>query len=313
MSERRIILAGGSGYLGGLLARKFAGEGAEVVILTRRPKASGPAVREVAWDGRNSGPWEKELDGAAAVINLTGRSVNCRYTQENRKLILESRVDSTKAVGEAIGRCANPPPVWLNASTATIYKHSFDRPMDETAECASDKDAKDEFSVEVAQAWEAALNQAQTPKTRKIPFRLSMVLGPEKGTVYRVLRRLVRLGLGGKLASGRQYVAWIHQEDFCGAMDWLLSNPNLEGPFNVAAPDPLPNRELMKILRQQLGMPFGLPATRWMMEIGAFIMRTETELVLKSRRVIPGRLLASGFQFHFPQLVDAVREIETRI
>jgi uncharacterized protein (TIGR01777 family) len=309
MNKKKIILAGGSGFLGGLLADSLARRGYEMVALTRAPRKPS----DILWDARAVGPWAKELDGAAAVINLTGRSVNCRYTQVNRRLILDSRVLSTRAIGEAIRACVEPPATWLNASTATIYKHSFDREMDENGEIAGDKDARDEFSVEVAQAWEGALNAAQTPRTRKIPLRLSMVFAPNEGTVYRVLRRLARLGLGGKLASGRQYVAWIHQEDFCRAVEWLLDNQALTGPFNLAAPQPLTNREMMAVLRRGVGAPFGLPAAAWMMEIGAFVLRTETELMLKSRRVVPAKLLQSGFQFNYPRLEEAIAEIEKRI
>jgi uncharacterized protein (TIGR01777 family) len=313
MKTNRIILAGGSGYLGHLLTVSLVRQGCEVVILTRSPQTERLAARDVLWDAQSAGPWVKELDGAAAVINLTGRSVNCRYTETNRRLILESRVLSIQVLGDAIEKCAQPPPVWLNASTATIYKQFFDRDMDETGEIASDRDAKDEFSVEVAQAWEEALNQARTPATRKIALRLSMVFGPREGTVFRVLRRLARLGLGGSMGGGRQFVSWIHEEDFCRAAQWLLTHDNLTGPFNLAAPNPVTNREMMKTLRGVVGAPFGLPAARWMLEVGAFFLRTETELMIKSRRVVPGRLISSGFQFNFPELGAAMADIQNRI
>ncbi len=313
MKTQRIILAGGSGYLGGLLTASLAKQGYEIVVLTRSPNPARTGARDVLWDARTLGPWAKELDGAAAVINLTGRSVNCRYHETNRRLILESRVLSTKVIGEAISQCAEPPPVWLNSSTATIYKHSFDREMDESGEIAGDKDARDEFSVEVAQAWEGALNDAPTPATRKIALRTSMVFGPKPGTVLRVLRRLARLGLGGSMASGRQYVSWIHEEDFCRAMDWLLSHENLAGGFNICSPNPVTNRDMMAAFRRAVGAPFGLPAAEWMLEVGAFFLRTETELMIKSRRVVPGRLLASGFRFNFPHLNEALAELEKRL
>jgi len=308
-SSNRIVLAGGSGVLGGLLARALAAKGHDIVVLTRSPQGGG-AARKVAWDARTLGPWRRELEGAAAVINLTGRSVNCRYNAANRRLILESRVLSTRVLGEAIAGCAEPPPTWLNASTATIYKHSYDRLMDETGEIAADKDAKDEFSVEVAQAWEQALAAAPTPATRKIPLRMSMVFGTEPGSVFPVLRRLARLGLGGGMAGGRQFVSWIHQEDFCRSVDWILEHSELRGPVNVVAPNPLTNREMMAVFRKVCGRPFGLPAAGWMLEIGAFVMRTETELMIKSRRVVPGKLLAAGFAFHFPTFQSALEEIE---
>lgn len=314
MKTKRLVLAGGSGVLGRLLARWLAARGYDITVLTRFPQGEArqgdDGARNIAWDARTLGPWRQELEGAAAVINLTGRSVNCRYTAANRRLILESRVLSTRVLGEAIAGCAEPPPIWLNASTATIYKHSLDRPMDETGEIAADHDAKDEFSVEVAQAWEEALAAAPTPATRKIPLRLSMVFAAEEGTVFRVLRRLVRLGLGGSMGGGRQFVAWIHQEDFCRAVEWILEHPELRGPVNVVGPNPLPNREMMAVFRNVCGAPIGLPAARWMLEIGAFFMRTETELIIKSRRAVPGKLLASGFQFHFPTFQSALEEIE---
>jgi uncharacterized protein (TIGR01777 family) len=309
---RRIVLAGGSGLVGRLLSRTLAAQGHEIIVLTRSPRGGGKA-RQAPWDARTLGPWRGELEGAAAVINLAGRSVNCRYSEANRRLIMDSRVLSTRVLGEAIARCANPPPTWLNASTATIYKHSLERAMDENSEMAADKDAKDEFSVEVAQAWEEALAAAATPATRKIPMRMSMVFAAEAGSVVPVLRRLVRLGLGGSMAGGRQYVAWIHQEDFCRAVEWILEHPALRGPVNVAAPNPVTNREMMAVFRQVCGQPIGLPAARWMLEIGAFVLRTETELMIKSRRVVPGKLLDSGFQFHFPILQGALEEIERRL
>jgi len=313
MKTTRIILAGGSGFCGHLLMEALSKNGCEVVVLTRSPgTATGPA-RLVSWDARNLGDWTRELEGAQAVINLCGRSVDCRYNKTNRRLILESRVLSTRVLGEAVSRCSEPPPVWLNASTATIYKHSFDREMDEAGEIAGDKDARDEFSVEVAQAWEGALEQARTPATRKIALRLSMVFGPREGTVFRVLRRLARLGLGGSMAGGRQFVSWIHEEDFCRAVQWLLINENLTGPFNLASPNPVTNREMMTTLRRVAGAPFGLPAARWMLEVGAFVLRTETELMIKSRRVVPGKLLASGFRFNFPRLEEAMSDIEKRL
>jgi len=331
-NSNRIVLAGGSGVLGRLLSGALEAKGHELIVLTRFPERHqvGAARRAnrtpqrgvptrsdlakyVAWDARTLGSWREELEGAAAVINLTGRSVNCRYNAANRRAILESRVLSTRVLGEAIAACANPPPTWLNASTATIYKHSFDRLMDETGEIAADKDAKDEFSVEVAQAWEQALDKAPTPATRKIPLRLSMVFVPERGSVFPVLRRLVRFGLGGSMAGGRQFVAWIHHEDFCRAVVWILEHPELRGPINVVAPNPLTNREMMAVFRKVCGASFGLPAARWMLEIGAFFMRTETELMIKSRRAVPGKLPASGFQFNFATFQSALEELEGHV
>lgn len=307
------MLAGGSGLLGKMLAQNFASHGYAVVVLSRSARESAPNARFVSWDAKTVGDWQCELDGAFAVINLTGRSVNCRYNEKNRRDILDSRVLSTKAIGEAITRCNNPPPVWLNASTATIYKNSFDKPMDENSEIAGTHDAKDEFSVEVAMAWEKALFEASTPRTRKVALRVSMVLSDAAGSVFPVLRGLVRKGLGGSMAGGRQYVAWIHQEDFCRAIEWILAHEELSGGVNVAAPTPITNRDMMRAFRRVCGVPIGLPATRWMLETGAFFMRTETELMLKSRRAVPGKLLANGFQFQFSKFEEAARDLEEKI
>ena len=309
----RIILAGGTGFLGQLLARRFSRQNHAVVILSRAPQKHSPRGKVVSWDGQMIGDWWRELDGADTVVNLSGRSVNCRYNEQNRRLILDSRVQSTRVLGEAIGRCAQPPRAWLNASTATIYKHSYDQPMDEAGEIGGTQDARDEFSVEVAQAWEQAFDAARTPQTRKIALRLAMVFSAAEGTVYRVLRRLVRSGLGGAMAGGRQFASWIHEEDFLRAIDWLISHEDFSGPVNLTAPNPVSNREMMRVLGKVCGAPFGLPAARWMMEVGAFFLRTETELMIKSRRVIPGRLMSSGFEFRFPQFEEAVREIESHV
>lgn len=310
---KRIILAGGSGFLGGVLAAHFQKIGCEITVLTRSPQAARTGIRTVLWDARTPGDWASELEGAAAVINLAGRTVNCRYTARNRRLILESRTLSTQAIGEAIHRCKIPPPVWLNASTATIYRHTFGPPWDESGEIAGTPEAKDEFSVAVASAWEKALNDAPTPRTRKVALRAAMVLGLDPNSVFPALRRLARLGLGGRLGHGRQYVSWIHETDFCRAIESLVIHNHFSGPVNLCAPNPVTNAELMQTFRETCGLPFGLPAARWMLEAGAFVLRTETELLIKSRRVIPRRLLASGFTFDFPFLKQALENLQARL
>ena len=307
--KRRIILAGGSGFLGTALARKFTSRGDDVVVLTRSPQEREDGVREIAWNAKDLGNWATLVDGAHVVINLTGRSVDCRYTERNRRAITASRVDSTRVIGQVIARCAKPPRVWLNASSATIYKHTFDHAADETGETGATPEAKDEFSLEVIYQWEHAFAEASTPATRKVALRTTMVLGAESG-VFPVLRRLTRFGFGGRMASGKQYMSWIHEQDFCRAIEWLIEHEELSGPINLAAPNPVTNAEMMRLMRKTCGVPFGLPATRWMLEIGAFFLRTETELIIKSRRVVPGRLLASGFQFHFPELENALRNLQ---
>ena len=221
---KKIILAGGSGFLGTALAAHFQKLGYEIVILTRSPKTTSGNIREVGWDAKTLGAWANELEGADAAVNLTGKSVNCRYTAQNQKEIIDSRVNSTRAVGEAVAKCKEPPHVWLNSSSATIYKHSFDKPMDESSETGATPEVKDVFSIEVIREWERALDKVQTARTRKVAMRTSMVLGNAKNSVVPVLRRLAHLGLGGKMGSGRQFVSWIHQNDFCSAVEWIIAH-----------------------------------------------------------------------------------------
>ncbi len=314
MSSRTIVLVGGSGFLGQLLASYLQERGFEPVILTRAP-APNAKFKELEWDARTVGDWVKALDGAEAVINLAGRSVNCRYNAENRRAIMDSRVDSTRVLGEAIASCSKPPGAWFNSSTATIYRHTVGPAHDETsADFATAAEAKDEFSVEVARAWEKAFDDAPSSRTRKAALRTTLVFGTPEGGVFRIMRRLARTGLGGRMGSGRQFVSWIHDEDFCRAVEWILNHPELDGPINIAAPHPVTNSEMMATFRRVCGgVPFGLPATEGMLELGAFILRTETELLLKSRRVVPGKLLTSGFQFRFPKMEDALRDLEQRV
>jgi uncharacterized protein (TIGR01777 family) len=307
--KTKIILAGGRGFLGSVLADYFGSKEMEVVIFTRKPYRRGDAIREVRWDGENFGEWTKELEGARALVNLTGVSVNCRYHARNRKRMLDSRVNSTRVLGEAIARCATPPRVWLNSSTATIYKHTFGPAWDETGDIGGCPEAKDLFSVHIAREWERMLDESNTPRTRKVALRAAMVLGRGKNSVLPNLVRLGRLGLGGSLAGGRQFVSWIHEEDFCRAVEWIIEHEKLSGPVNLAAPNPVTNAEFMAAIRKVCGAAFALPATRWMLEVGAFFMRTETELIIKSRRVIPGKLLADGFRFRFQRLEEALEAL----
>lgn len=310
MKTRRIILAGGSGFLGQVLREHFLKQGCEVVVLTRSPRQTDGNSRECFWDGRTPGEWTRELDGADVLINLAGRSVDCRYTAHNRRLMMDSRVDSTRVLGEAVARCVNPPKVWLNSSTATIYKHNFGPAWDESGEIGATPEARDEFSVEIAKTWEQALDAATTPRTRKVALRMAMVFGHGKNSVFPVLCRLARCGLGGRMGSGRQYVSWIHETDLCRAIDWIVEHGEIVGPVNLAAPNPVTNREMMASVRKLCGAPFGLPAAEWMLEVGAFFLRTETELIIKSRRVVPGRLLATGFQFRHAQMREAMAAVK---
>ncbi len=310
----KVVIPGGTGQVGTILARAFHKAGHEVIALSREPKNS--AWRVVKWDAATLGDWTAELEGADAVINLAGRNVNCRYTAENRRLIKESRVKSTQIVGKAIAQASRPPRVWLQASTATIYAHRFDAPNDEVTGIlgGSESDAPStwRFSIEVATAWERALHDSVTPHTRKVMTRSAMTMSPDRGGIFDVLLRLVRFGLGGRVGNGRQYVSWIHDEDYSRAIFWLIEHEELEGAINLAAPNPLPYSEFMHTLRTAWGIPIGLPATTWMLEIGAFFLQTETELVLKSRRVIPSRLLQSGFAFQFATWAEAARDLCNR-
>ena len=299
--------------MGQLLARAFLNDGHDVVILTRRVEAN-VAGRTVVWDGRSLGDWTRELEAADIVINLAGKSVNCRYTAENRREITQSRVDSTNAVGQAIAGARRPPRLWLQAATATIYAHRYDAAHDEVFGVLGGNEENVpetwRFSIEVAKAWEGAFKQAPpSPSTRKVLMRSALILSPDPGGIFDVLLGLVRRGLGGRVGDGRQYVSWIHGADFIWAIYWLVAHKNLEGVINLASPNPVPNAEFMRLLREAWGTKIGLPASKWMLEIATFFMRTETELVLKSRRAIPGRLLHDGFKFEFPDWNDAARDL----
>lgn len=307
-ARSKIVIPGGSGQVGSVLTRAFRAAGHEVVVLSRR---SGDGM--VHWDGRTLGPWTEAIDGADVVINLAGQSVDCRYHNRNRRRIMDSRIESTRVIGEAIRRAARPPRVWLQAATATIYAHRYDAPNDEATGIigGDEEDAPDtwRFSIDVARAWEKSLDQADTPHTRKVKLRMGMVMSPDRGGVFDTLLGLVRRGLGGRTGDGRQYMSWIHHEDFARALLWLIDRDDIAGPVNVCSPNPVTNAAFMAALRDAWGIKFGLPATRWMLEIATLLMRTESELVLKSRRVIPGRLTQSGFSFRHPTWPEAARAL----
>ena len=292
----KIVIPGGTGQVGTLLARKFRADGHEVVTLDR-----------------SQGDWPGAIDGSDVVINLAGRSVNCRYNKKNREEILDSRVSSVRTVGQAIRDARRPPAVWLQASTATIYAHRYDAPTDETSGLigGTEPDAPEtwRFSIDVATAWERALDEEATPVTRKVKLRSAMTMSPDRGGIFDTLLTLVRFGLGGTVGDGRQYVSWIHEIDFIRAVYWIIDREHLEGAVNLASPEPLPHKEFMAVLRQAWGAPFGLSGTKWMLEIAAVLHRTESELILKSRRVVPGRLLEDGFYFQYPEWPDAARDL----
>jgi uncharacterized protein (TIGR01777 family) len=310
-NRMKVVIPGGTGQVGTLLSRALLRDGNEVVVLSRKPVAA--PWRVVVWDARRLGNWASEFDGADVIVNLAGRSVNCRYGTENRRTIIESRVHSTRVVGEAIAQANRPPAVWLQASTATIYAHRYDAPNDEATGIlgGSEPYAPDtwRFSIEVARAWERALDEATVPRTRKIKLRSAMTMSPDPNGVFDILLGLVRHGLGGRAGDGRQFVSWIHDQDFIRAIHFLIEHDELDGAVNLAAPHPIPNAEFMHALRDAWGIRLGVPASKWMLEIGTFFLRTETELILKSRRVVPGRLIQHGFTFNFPTWPQAAHDL----
>jgi uncharacterized protein (TIGR01777 family) len=307
----KVVIPGGTGQVGTVLARALHGDGHDVVVLGRHPTAA--PWRTVSWDAATRGEWTNELEGADVVINLAGRSVNCRYTARNRRLIKQSRVVSTRLVGEAIASARRPPSTWLQASTATIYAHRFDAANDERTGIigGNEPGVPDtwRFSIDVATSWEREVDAAVLPRTRKVKLRSAVIMSPDRGGIFDTLLALVRRGLGGTSGDGRQYVSWIHDVDFVRAVYWILGHDDVSGVINVAAPHPLPNAAFMRELRAARGARVGLPASRWMLEIGAFFMRTETELILKSRRVVPGILTERGFGFQFPMWREAASDL----
>lgn len=326
----RILIPGGSGQIGTILARHLHESGHEVTVLSRTPEAHiHEPWRTLGWDAKTRGPWSAEVDRSQAVIHLSGRSVNCRYTPKNRQEIYDSRIRPTLLLGEVIAASPTPPAVWMNASTSTFYRHALDRPQDEFTGDLGDGPGERgrrepaslpetwSFSIDVAYRWEEALAAVPTPRTRKLRLRSSMVMSPDEGGVFSVLSRLARLGLGGLQGSGRQFVSWMHDADYCRAMDLLLQRPEIadetHGVVNLTAPGPLPNRDFMRILRQAWGQSIGLPAPRLALELGALAMGTETELILKSRWVLPTLLRRHGFQFQFAHWADAAEDLVRRM
>lgn len=310
----RIVIAGGSGHVGSVLARHFHATGHTVVVLSRR--ASPAPWKVVAWDAVSLGPWKEELQGADVCINLAGRSVDCRYTENNRKAMYESRIVATRILNKAIASLERPPRVWLNASTATIYRHALDRAMDEyTGELGGgepDSDTTWNFSIKIAKDWEHEFFSEEIPGVRKVAMRSAITFHPDRESAFGVLSRLVRLGLGGAVDGGRQFVSWVHEADFIRAVEFLIAHGEMNGPVNIASPNPLPNREFMRILREAWGHFLGIPAPRLAVSTGAFLMRTEPELVMKSRRVVPARLLEAGFEFQYPDWRSAAHELVQR-
>lgn len=299
---KKLVIAAGTGFLGRALVAYFKDKTDQIVILTRKPLADNGNIRYVYWDAKTLTGWETELNGADALINLTGKSVNCRYTITNKNEILNSRVDSTTILGRATAQCTHPPKHWINASTATIYRHSEDKQMNE-----NEGEIGNDFSMNVAKMWERIFFGINTPQTYKTALRTSIVLG-NNGGAFPIMKKLAKAGLGGKQGNGRQYISWIHEHDFARAVAFILTK-KLTGPVNVTAPSPIKNADFMEGLRKALGTPIGIPQPEWLVSFGAKLIGTETELVLKSRNVIPLRLQKSGFNFHYSTAVEAINAL----
>lgn len=306
MKNKKIVIAAGTGFLGTGLIDYF-GRDNDIVILTRQPKKDHHRVSYVQWDGKTQDVWVQYLENADLLINLAGKSVNCRFTEENKKEIIDSRVLSTKVLGAAIKTLQHPPAVWINASSADIYRHAEDRPMDEL-----NGEVLDGFSVEVCKVWEAAFNETDTPHTRKAALRISATIGHQGGFLD-PLMTLMKFGLGGYHGNGRQQLSWVHIDDVCGMIEWLYEHPAQDGAFNCTAPNPVTNRQFMRALRKAGGHFFGLPALPWMLKIGARVIGTEADLILKSRWVLPTRALQAGFVFRYPELQPAMKQVISQL
>lgn len=297
---KKLVIAGGSGFLGNAIVEHFKNKFEELVILSRKRIQNTQPVRYVPWDAKTVDDWQHELDHCDVLINMAGRSVDCRYTNKNKKEIMRSRVDSTHILNQVVTKATNPPKIWFNSSTATIYRYSLDKEMgEENGEIGTG------FSVSVAKAWEEAFFTGETPKTRKIALRTSIVLGKNGGALTPI-KTLSKWGLGGKQGSGIQKFSWIHVDDFVRAIDYIILDTSIQGPVNIVAPRPTNNKKLMREVRKAVGIKFGLPSPKWLLEIGAVIIRTETELILKSRNVVPRKLLKAGFKFSLPTLKQAL-------
>ncbi|WP_422358866.1 TIGR01777 family oxidoreductase [Reichenbachiella sp.] len=300
---KKVVLAGGTGFLGKLLRDHFVDKDYQVVILSRQAYTSKLNITYVPWDGETLSEWKNELEGADALINLCGKSVDCRYTESNKKLIYDTRLNSTQVLGKAVGLCKTPPKVWINSSSATIYRHAEDRDMgEETGEIGTG------FSVDVCKKWENAFFDCTSPGTRKVALRIAIVIG-KNGGALQPLKSLTKIGFGGRQGSGNQYFSWIHEVDFINAVNFVLDNKELSGVCNVSSPNPVRNTQFMSSLRKALKVPFGIPMPKWMLEMGALIIRTETELILKSRRVVPKKLIESGYRFHYGNLENALIDL----
>lgn len=303
MKYRKIILAGGNGYLGNVLVGYYRNLAEKIIILSRKCAPENDNVKTIVWNGIDGGDWEGELEGAELLINLCGKNVNCRYTEKNKREIISSRTQPTILLGKVISKLKNPPVLWINITSATIYRHAEDCPQDEET-----GDIGYGFSIEVCREWEKTFFETDTPLTRKIALRMGIVLGRHDGAFPRLLN-LVKFGLGGRQGDGQQYVSWVHEQDAAKCTEWLIEHKDINGVINCTAPEPIKNTDLMKCIRSSYGIPFGLPSTTWLLELGAMMIGTETELILKSRWVVPKRLVDRGYQFLFNKADHAVKDI----
>jgi len=302
MNKGRVVLAGGSGFLGTMLSRYLVDGGYDVVILTRSPEVSAENVIQVQWDGKTVGEWATFLKGAEAVVNLTGKSVNCRYTERNRQEIIDSRVSSVNTIASAISRCANPPRSWIQAGSLAIYGNAGDKTCDETALSGTG------FSVETCKLWENSFEAAVTPSTRKVLLRIGLALAQE-GALLASLSRLTRRFVGGAAGSGRQYLSWVHIQDLNEMFLWAIERVDVAGTFNATGPCPVTNSDFMQALRSALHRPWSPPLPVWAVHIGARLMDTEPQLILTGRRCVPRRFADIGFSFCFPNLDLALSDI----
>ena len=303
MKYHKIVLAGGNGYLGTVLAAYYKNLAEEITLLSRKPAAADGNIKTIIWDGETEGDWVAALNGADMLINLCGKNVNCRYTEKNKREIINSRVIPTTLLGKVINKLTDPPKLWINLASATIYRHAEDHAQDE-----ANGELGYGFSIEVCKQWEATFFESETPNTRKIALRMGIVLG-RNDSVFPRLLNLVRLGLGGHQGDGQQYVSWIHEHDVARCTEWLTDEEKMAGVINCVAPVAVKNMELMEVMRKAYGVPFGLPCPQWLLEIGVRLIGTETELILKSRWVSPLRLLNGGFTFQFSEIKPAVHDI----
>lgn len=298
----KLIIAAGTGFLGQVLANYFKDKFQEIVILTRGKSERKDRIRYVNWDAKTLSDWKNELENSTILINLAGKSVDCRYNEPNKREILASRIDSTKILNEAVLQCKKPPKHWLNSSTSTIYRFSLDKQMDEVS-----GEIGDDFSMNVAKEWEKVFLETVTPKTIKTTLRTSIVLG-KRGGAFIPLKRLTQLGLGGKQGKGNQFINWIHETDYAKAIEFIIEK-EISGVVNIVSPKPISNKDFMFHLRNTLKIPIGIPTPAFLLTIGAKLFGTETELILKSRNVIPKRLLENGFQFEYENLEKTFKNL----